>query len=164
MKKLFTLLFLSFSLLQMMAQPTITSDIMFAIGDSAPVQYFDQGQGVFDAGPAGANVTWDFSAVNTNPNMAFTWRAELPSQTAWAADFPNATHAFRFPQDSGLNYLYYQYDGNKVELLGTINAAFYPEFNRTLLFTTLTKTPNSTCGFRFPIRRLLRTLPRAWQL
>ncbi len=121
MKKIITFTLLSLCLSYLAAQPTITSDIMFAIGDSAPVQYFDQGPNVFDAGPAGANVMWDFSNVNTDPSQAFTWSAELPTNTAWADSFPSATHAFRFPQDSGASYLYYQFDGSQVELLGTIN-------------------------------------------
>ena len=57
------------------AQPVITQEVVFALGDRAPVTYL---QGTFDPGPAGAEVSWDFSGMTTG--VEFEWEATGPRQ------------------------------------------------------------------------------------
>ncbi len=113
------------------AQPTITNQNMVEVGSSAPVQYFEQA--VFSPGPAGPNQNWDFSQVMTK-GTSFEWKALSPVATPWAADYPTATHAFPFLEDSIEGMHYYRYDGSRVELLGTVNALHNNGSTDTLLY------------------------------
>jgi hypothetical protein len=144
-----TQLLVSFALLLaalgLTAQPTITNQIMIEPGSTAPVQNFSQL--AFDPGPAGPNQSWDFGQLSPQ-GMPYDWMALEPANTSWGSSFPTATHAFHFPQDSMENMLYYRYDGDKLELLGTINA-----INRSALQDTFTYdfTQNPQTELVFPM-------------
>jgi hypothetical protein len=131
LNQLLRLLIICLSSSTAFGQPTITNQIMMDVGASAPVQYFEQTS--FDPGPAGANQSWDMSQIPAK-GQPIVWTALEPSQTPWTADFPAATHAFHFPQDSMEGTLYYHYDGNQLNLLGTINTLSTSLFQDTLVY------------------------------
>lgn len=112
-------------------QPTITNQIMIDIGSNAPVQYFNQS--VFSPGPAGPNQNWDMSQVSQQ-GMPIEWRALAPAETPWSNQFPTATHAFHFPQDSVEGTLYYHYDGAQLNLLGNVNALTTSQIQDTFVY------------------------------
>ncbi|MCI4670432.1 MAG: T9SS type A sorting domain-containing protein [Bacteroidia bacterium] len=103
-----------------LAQPTIEADINLTVGDRGPVQAFSQGNNVFDAGSAGANVSWDFTNV-TALGTEIEWEAVDPSQTHWTTDFPDANLAFHLPQDSGSDTRYYKISASEVLFLGWVS-------------------------------------------
>ena len=100
------------------AQPTVTADILFSPGDQATINYVET---TFSPGPAGADVEWDFSSLNSNNSI--DWMAVTPENTAFQDSFPNATIAFfipgnETPQLSQTTYAFYQQDGNTFSYLG----------------------------------------------
>lgn len=71
-----------------LAQPTIPQ-ISLAVGD---VLVLDAAFPITEEGPAGNNVTWDYSSLGFT-NDQWTYTAQLPSSTPFTSDFPDATVA-----------------------------------------------------------------------
>lgn len=101
------------------AQPTLTSDLLLTPGESVPVQYFNIGSGVFDAGPSGANVNWDFSVVNKDGDP-INWLVEDPAIAGLDNEFPDADYMVSVPNDSGQTYSFYGFDGTDFSSQGNI--------------------------------------------
>ncbi len=70
------------------------------------------------AGAAGANVTWDFSAMTAT--LDGTYSSVSVASTPYAADFPTANFAYKFssPGDPD-EYSYYKVTSTQFELLGS---------------------------------------------
>lgn len=110
---------LCLSITRTTAQPIITDQVVFALGETAPVSYLE---GSFAPGPAGANVTWDFSGLSGS-GVSFAWEALEPINTPFADSFPSATLAFLFPDTTQTgtseNWIYYRMENSVLDLLGT---------------------------------------------
>ena len=99
MKKiLFTIIALWLSTSGLMAQPVITyAGNASQIGDSYA---FSGGNGTFDPGPAGANQSWDFSAITAT--IFNSVDVVSPGSTPFASDFPESNTAYHYTGDSEL--------------------------------------------------------------
>lgn len=120
MKNIFALLtLLGGTLNTLLAQPIITSDILFSIGDEAVVHYSET---PFNPGPEGAMVSWDFSDLSTS--YTINWSSLAPGDTPVQDSFSQATIAFYLPPDepgnSTDNYAFYQQEGNVFNYLGSV--------------------------------------------
>ncbi len=89
MKKLFTLLLIVCTLASF-AQPTVTSAVMGNIGEV--LTFTNVNADGFDVGPAGNNVTWDFSDITTI-GSPFDYEIVNVASTPYAADFPGSNMA-----------------------------------------------------------------------
>lgn len=88
MKRLYFLAFLALPC-SLAAQPTITNMLDYTQGMSFKTASVD-GTGT-QAGPAGANQTWNFASLT--PSDSTTSWVVAPSATPYAADFPTASYA-----------------------------------------------------------------------
>ncbi|MEM7369225.1 MAG: T9SS type A sorting domain-containing protein [Bacteroidota bacterium] len=119
MKSLITNVLLFLFVLPGIAQPTITKDVVFELGSSAPIQFAD---GYFQPGIAGENVTWDVSSIPTTGD-SWTWNALDPATTAFADSFPSANLAFPFPMgDTAENLTYYRQEEDSLFFLGAASS------------------------------------------
>ena len=105
--------------IQLGAQPTINSDILFQIGDQATVYYSSTD---FNPGPSGADVEWDFSTLSSSYQLQ--WHATAPATTGFQDSFPNATIAFTIPADASAGviedtYAFYEEEGTNFRYLGS---------------------------------------------
>ncbi|HRF75067.1 MAG TPA: T9SS type A sorting domain-containing protein [Chitinophagales bacterium] len=90
MKKLLLITFLLTPFVALIAQPTITSSINGGIGDE--FNYIDVQTEGLNPGPAGENVTWDFSdIIESGAEYGYTW-VDVAS-TPDGGDFPGANIA-----------------------------------------------------------------------
>ncbi|MBK9456679.1 MAG: hypothetical protein IPO24_14380 [Bacteroidetes bacterium] len=90
MKKLLLITFLLTPFIALIAQPTITSSINGGIGDE--FNYIDVQTEGLNPGPAGENITWDFSdIIESGSEYGYTW-VDVAS-TPDVADFPGANIA-----------------------------------------------------------------------
>jgi hypothetical protein len=146
MKKLLTLLLLTFIYTGGFSQPSITSSFNPVVGDNYKYHPVNT---IVTPGNAGANVTWDFGAIAVLYNP-FVGRYHNPAATPYAADFPTATVAFEDHFMAG-TYHYYKTSGTKMEKLGEasvlVTAVFAAPFTMfTYPFTyNTTTTGNYTC-------------------
>jgi hypothetical protein len=139
-----TLLLALFSLtfLIAQAQPNITGQTVFQLGESVKVRL---GEGFFEPGPAGENVSWDFS--NVSHNQEWDWVAYNPSQTMFKDSFPSATLAFNFPQgDTSSIWEYYQFRNDSLSWLG---AASVLSADSTIFYQVMEKDPDVRAAFPF---------------
>ena len=122
------------------AQPSITA-ANFNPYDGFTAKYFSFTPFPFDPGPAGANVTWDFSGILANDSTNVTFMAA--SATAQAASFPSANLA---TGDAGIGYDFLITDANHLARAGayitTGNILMYYHDAETIL--TYPFTINST--------------------
>lgn len=89
MKTAFTLLSVLFSM-GAMAQITITSDWIDQAG-GFQAHSVEADSTVFSPGPAGANVSWDFTNIPLpDTAFSFTYFYLLPEQTPYGSEFPKA--------------------------------------------------------------------------
>lgn len=148
MKTNFTLLiFISFAFL-LNAQPVIHNDFVDP-GDSFAIKYTNES---IDPGPAGADVTWDFSNVQGN-YIDFDWSAKDPSDSPFAELFENATVYFEIPPEVASeviseSYIYYDNSGDQVSYLGSViitNAANSQDTQFLLL------TQDADIMFEYPV-------------
>lgn len=86
MKKLILILLLGGLNSALNAQPTITSDNVYLIGDQTQIAWCSDPA---NPGDAGANVTWDFSNLNEIEELTFDYVE--PETTLFGYQFPNAT-------------------------------------------------------------------------
>ena len=115
MKSSITSLFFVLCAIALQAQPTITKDVVFDLGATAPIQFVDN---FFQPGASGENVSWDFGSVNATGN-AWTWEAKDAATTQFADSFPSANLAFPFPQgDTAENLVYYRFSNDSLQLVG----------------------------------------------
>lgn len=95
------------------AQPTLTFPLTDELLSLTPT--FNVSNGVPE-GPAGANQFWDFS--NLGVNQSITGGFDLPQNTPFAADYPEADIVGVIPDPAGTNYLYYDFTSDGVYTLG----------------------------------------------
>lgn len=105
----------------LIAQPTIDQTVLLQVGDIANVQPFPQAIAAFDPGPAGADVSWDFSSVQAQ-GAAYSWKAVEPSTSPYADSFPSATLAYEVLEDTSSWVYYYTHTSAALNLLGGIGA------------------------------------------
>ncbi len=125
------------------AQITITSADMPAVGDSFPVRRDTMPSG-FSVGQAGANRTWDFSALQ--PDVLDTTHAVAPSSTPYAADFPNANLALT---NDFSGYLFYRNTAAALKAEGFANV----DPNLGVVSVNFNPIPDQ---YRFPATYLTR--------
>ncbi|MEM6344210.1 MAG: T9SS type A sorting domain-containing protein [Bacteroidota bacterium] len=96
-------------------QATIDANTVLNIGESAPVKL---GLNFWNPGPAGANQSWDFSAVDHNQD--WDWRFYDPAETVFADSFPSANMAFALPvANSPESWSYYRFANDSLQYLGS---------------------------------------------
>jgi hypothetical protein len=111
----FLLIGMAFSAYQLRAQPTLTNSVFLSIGQEYINTQADT-TGV-EAGPAGANLTWDFSGLSPlsgSSNDTTTYVA--PGTTPYAMDFPDANLAGKL--FSGDFYTFFKKETNRFSYLG----------------------------------------------
>ena len=144
MKYLQTLLVLLLSspIIYINAQPSITGQSVFQIGESVKVHL---GEGFFTPGPSGENATWDFSTLNYD--QEWDWVAYDPSETMFSDSFPSATLAFKFPQgDTADIWEYYLFRNDSLSWLG---AASVLSQDSTIFYQVLNLDPDVRAVFPF---------------
>lgn len=128
------------------AQPSITSDILFQIGDAAAVHYSTTD---FDPGPAGADVEWDFSTLSSSYQIQ--WQAVSPQSTGFQDSFPSASIAFTIPGNMSAGvledtYAFYEELGSTFHYRGsTLNSDLSGETQTS--FFTLNEDPDELYDF-----------------
>jgi hypothetical protein len=107
MKKTFTILMITYCG-YVMAQPTINSTVFPVPGNS--ITYINVDPASLSPGNAGANQTWNFSAV-TPTAPAQTINHVLPASTPYSASHPGSTVCEVIPNGAG-NFAYTYYVSN----------------------------------------------------
>ncbi|HLF63534.1 MAG TPA: hypothetical protein VI603_07270, partial [Saprospiraceae bacterium] len=117
MKYVFAISLLLTLSLHVFSQPVITRNHLMFPGDdfvTASVAV------VPDPGSGGAQVIWDFSAVQQEGVSGFA--VEEADETPYASDFPGANIAFVDPSPNASFYQYHFIDGNVWEEHGSVSA------------------------------------------
>jgi len=117
MKYVFVISLLLTLSLHVFSQPVITRNHLMFPGDdfvTASVAV------VPDPGSGGAQVIWDFSAVQQEGVSGFA--VEEADETPYASDFPGANIAFVDPSPNASFYQYHFIDGNAWEEHGSVSA------------------------------------------
>lgn len=105
------------------AQPTITRDNLFRPGD----EIFQVDVPIIpDPGPSGANVVWDFSAVQPDPEV-YGQEAVLADTTPYFNDYPQSNIALYTEALGTQIYQYMLLDDNSFEQMGSVIAGFQNE-------------------------------------
>jgi hypothetical protein len=105
------------------AQPTITSNSLPPLGKESTF-YLSKGVKTFNPGAGGANVTWNFSTLDTTDGI-YKERAIKPDTTSFYVNFPTTVnYATIFPDPFGVDYRYAILDTQKLDSYGTINEIF----------------------------------------
>jgi hypothetical protein len=115
----------------LMAQPIITRDWVGTPGDEISVLFTTD---VPDAGPDGANASWDFSSVSPDTTQ-FDYLYVDPDTTPFFNSYPNS-NLCQFLPDLGI-YSYYKIDNTSWEFLGSAFGMFLNIFQNpktTLIF------------------------------
>lgn len=112
MKKAFCLLLLGLLSQAVFAQPVITSADLLSVGDIVITQPVVST--TFNPGAAGANQTWDFSALVADGTADTTFYIS-PAGTPYAANYPSSNIVAFF---EGNAYSYYQTAGGKLFYYG----------------------------------------------
>ncbi len=101
------------------AQPTLTTaGLTPAIGETYEVQFAEVG--VFDPGPGGANVTWDFSDLNL-PTFELQFSILDPAETICGDSFEDADFVWLLNEFEAYNY--YQVSDTGLDLIGGCNGS-----------------------------------------
>ena len=105
-----------------------------------------------DPGPAGMDVTWDFSNELGN-YVSFTWVALDPAGSPFEDDFPGANVYFKVPQEVSNgeivdSYIYYENRDDAVSLLGSV---LITSINGSLDTQYLNLTEDPDRLFEYPI-------------
>ena len=130
MKRLITS-FLSILSIAAFAQPTISSSVMGVIGDDMSTTIVNTTG--FDPGPAGASVTWDFSAIETS-GIASVFTLVDPSATGVAGDFPGANVA---NDDGSGTYAFFNATTSQYSVIGVYSPTttiFYSDPEELFIF------------------------------
>lgn len=94
---------------------SITSDVVFSLGDTALVHL---GQGQWQPGASGQGVTWDLSQMPHD--TAWVWRDMMPDTVAHRDSFPSATMAFNIPVgDTSASLSFYRHANDSLQYLGS---------------------------------------------
>ena len=114
-------LFLSIFLIgtfSLFAQPTITADVVFNVGESSMVNFVDN---YFNPGPTGPNSTWDFSSLPP-ATRSWDWIAEDPAQSVFGDSVPTSNLFVNttFEADTMENYVFYRMSNDSLSYLGDI--------------------------------------------
>lgn len=134
MKKLLCISISAFAI-NAFAQPVISNGSnISAPGLTAPVSYGTASSGV---GAAGANQTWDFSAISFSTLGTLT--TIDPSTSAFAASFPTANYVYSFAG----TYSYFNASSTKMEVLA---------YSITSLGSGNDFTPNPRTVLKFPFK------------
>ena len=118
MMKNFSILLITICSFQLLfSQASIDSSWLPKAGNEWVLVIIDN-PGVFDEGPSGIDVTWDFQDYNlpSGQVVSLTWMD--PANTPYYDEFPDATHAM---QDNSFNahFNYYIATENGLEYMGT---------------------------------------------
>lgn len=114
MTKQLLLIGLALSVTTLMAQPTITSEVMPGPGGSFVLVDFDA-EG-FNPGAAGAGVTWDFSDIDVSGTINTTQVVDADDAPS-SGDFPDANIAWTSDE---INYTFYNSTSSVLELWGVV--------------------------------------------
>ena len=109
------LILLPFLPLYVHAQPTITSANFAVTGDTIYNTEFDTTG--LTPGAAGSNITWDFSAVNTNGKEDTMYYLD-PTATPYGGIFPSSNYSATDNGSHYSNYTYYNFQNNVMWLVG----------------------------------------------
>ncbi|MEL7531022.1 MAG: T9SS type A sorting domain-containing protein [Bacteroidota bacterium] len=125
------------------AQATINANTVLNIGESAPVKL---GLDYWNPGPAGANQTWDFSALGHN--QTWDWQFYDPTTTVFADSFPSANMAFALPvANSPESWSYYRFANDSLQYLGS--ASILSATDSTGFYQILEEDPDLELVFPF---------------
>lgn len=126
--KLKFLLILNFITVMSIAQPSLLSNEMAPFGTNWIMNY-SQNFNLADTTIQGANVTWNFSSIQSN-SQTLTINVVDPSQTPYGSSFPSANYCYI--EGPTLTYVYYNLSSSKMERVGswrngTLNAYSDPQ-------------------------------------
>lgn len=144
MKKLVTIIIVLFGIQSTNAQITLTAPDFIDGGDS--VFYRLVGNYAADTGMPGANMTWDFSQIDTSTFVPDTTIALIPSTVPGGASFPNADFVINFIDNLPT---FFEKSSTQIDLLGTYIdvRGFFTQavvLNQPIPFITFPTTFNST--------------------
>jgi len=150
MKKMFTIL-LILGGFDLMAQPTFTSANEAAAGTTFTYVFVDSSTA--QPGPAGANVTWDFTSVVPN-GTSHTDEWIIPAGTPYAANFPGSNLVQQTIDTAGNTvYLYHTSSPTMTELNGMgFNAGgspFIMNYSNSQIIREFPATYNTTLSDNF---------------
>jgi len=138
MKKIiYPTIFSFFLLTTLAAQPVITSNDLFLTGSEFIINEVEDVK--FDAGPAGPDQIWDFSAAVPDTTLQFTNRLVPAADVPLSSAFPEANYVWESTNDS-MAYSFLKITDSEVEFLGFGNEDIYfvydnPETNLVFPFT-----------------------------
>ncbi len=122
--------------LSLFAQPTLQNNVFPDIGDVVTTASGDTLN--IEPGNAGANQTWDFTALQLLEGTTATQQVFIsPVGTPYAAEFPNANIVAKINEDTAI-YAYYQKEANQFSILGAASLDFLQKYTDP---DALVKTP-----------------------
>jgi len=113
--KLKFLLIINFISVFSMAQPTLLSTEMAPLGTNW-IMHYSQNFNLVDTTVQGANVTWNFSSIQSN-SQTLTINVVDPSQTPYGSMFPSANYCYI--EGPTLTYVYFNLSSSKMERIGS---------------------------------------------
>jgi hypothetical protein len=125
-----------------LAQPTITSNFSPTLGANVVLAVGDTNN--ISEGAAGANKTWDFSAMQkVGNNTGYTHIA--PSATPYSSQFPAATLAYATTSGQGnTGYVYYKISSTAFENVGVATSAIQMYYTNPQVILQYPTTYNSS--------------------
>lgn len=127
-KSIFTLFLLQLLVVQLQAQPILTSSLNPSNGTTFTAYYLDNIS--INVGNAGANKVWDFSNISTNYTDITDYTYYNASSTPYANKFPDANLAVEVSSSPGL-YTYQKTTLTKIESMGYYSnqySLFYSDY------------------------------------
>lgn len=122
--------------LSLFAQPTIQNNVFPDIGDVLTLSDADTLN--VKQGSAGANITWDFSAlVLLSGSVPIQTQYISPVGTPYAAEFPMANIVGKINEDTAI-YAYYKKESTQLSILGSASLDFLLKYTDTDI---ILKTP-----------------------
>jgi hypothetical protein len=106
--------FFVFSATTILAQPVLTFPYDAGLLNNTPT--FHLSSSAVDEGPSGENQFWDFSDFDVDQSIETSFG--LPSETPFAADYPEADLVGIIPDPSGTTYFFYGFEADGVYTLG----------------------------------------------
>lgn len=103
-------------MLKSYAQPIINQT---NIPDNLTFRYYLADAETFDAGPAGADQTWDFSGLGITEGAALDFT--LSAGTPYAATYPSATHVRHLTSGTNQMWQYLKSSDEKLEVVAEVN-------------------------------------------
>ena len=140
--------------LSLFAQPTLQNNVFPDIGDVITIRTADTIN--INQGNAGANQTWNFSALQPEAGTTATQQVFVsPVGTPYAAQFPLANIVAKTNEDTAV-YAYYRKEANQFSILGGGSIDFLQEYTDpdVLLKTPLAINGSYTEAFAFQLAAL----------